>query len=144
MFVKKLITILADINSCLVARSGQLLSIVLVAGVMTLTACASAPVPPTQQLQAAALAITSAEQARVAEYAASELNQAREKLASANIAVQNDEMELASRLADESRVYAELALANTEMLKAREVNQQMQESINILQQEIQRNTGSTP
>jgi hypothetical protein len=87
------------------------------------------------------LAITRAEQSRGANYAALELNQAREKLAAARIAVQGEDMELARRLADESRVRAELASARTEMLRAREVNEEMKTSIETLQQEILRNTG---
>src|SRR5687768_547153 len=98
----------------------------LCAGLLLLGACASAPLPPTQQLQAAELAITNAEQARVADFAAEDLNRAREKLAAANVAVQAEEMVNAGYLADEARVSAELATAKTEMLKARAVNEEME------------------
>lgn len=128
--------------SSLVSVPGRVLPIFLSICVLTLAACATAPLPPTRELQAATQAITSAEQAGVADYAIAELNQAREKLAAANIAVRNEDMVLASRLADESRVNAELAIAKTEMIKARTVNEQMQESINVLTQELLRNTGT--
>lgn len=106
------------------------------------TACATVALPPDQELQAAELAITNAEQARVADYASPELNQAREKLASARSAVESEEMELARRLAHESRVSAELASAKTEVLKAQAVNTEMQQSITTLKQEMLRNSGT--
>jgi hypothetical protein len=116
-------------------------SVVVMAGLLTLAACASTPEPPTRELQAAEIAITTAEQARVADYASAELNQARTKLADARRAVQDKEMVLALYLADESRADAELALARAEMMKAREVNDEMQKSLDTLKQEMQRNTG---
>ncbi|MEX0737795.1 MAG: DUF4398 domain-containing protein [Pseudohongiella sp.] len=111
--------------------------------VFMLAACASAPMPPTAEIQAAELAITSAEQERVTDYAPQELRQAREKLGAAQIAVQREEMDLALRLAHESRVSAELASARAASMKAREVNEQMQDGIETLQQEIRRNTGGS-
>lgn len=110
--------------------------------VLALAACASTPQAPTQALQAAELAITNAEQARVADYASPELNQARQKLAAANTAVQGEQMIQAKRLADESRVSAELASAKAEMIKAKTVNDEMQNSLDTLRQEIQRNRGT--
>ena len=116
--------------------------VLLCSGLLLLGACASTPLPPTQQLQAAELAINNAEQARVADFAAEDLNRAREKLAAANAAVQQEEMVNAAYLADEARVSAELASARTEMLKARAVNEEMQKSIDTLKQELLRNTGT--
>lgn len=111
------------------------------AGLFLLAACASTPEPPTEQLRAAEQAITTAEQARVADYASPELNEAREKLAAAKNAVAQEEMVLAQRLAEQSRVNADLASAKADMLKAKAVNEEMQKSIDILKQEMQRNTG---
>jgi ribosome-associated translation inhibitor RaiA len=111
------------------------------AGMFLLAACASTPEPPTEQLRAAQQAITTAEQARVADYASPELNEARQKLAAANNAVAQEEMVLAQQLAEQSRVNAELASAKAEMLKAKAVNEDMQKSIDTLKQEMQRNTG---
>lgn len=109
--------------------------------VFALAACASAPLPPTEELQAAELAIRGAEQERVADYAPQDLKQAHDKLSAARVAVQDEDMVLALQLAHESRVSAELASAKTAQSKAREVNEEMQQNITILQQEIQRNTG---
>ena len=124
-----------------VTRGRSLLLITMTTGLLTLAACASNPQPPTQALQAAELAITNAETNRVEEYASSELNEARQNLAAANSAVAMKEMDLAQRLAEQSRVNAELASAKTEMIKAKAVNDEMQKSIDTLKQEMQRNTG---
>ncbi len=110
--------------------------------VFALSACASTPQPPTQQLQAAELAISSAEQERVADFAPQDLKQAHDKLSAARTAVQAEDMEHAERLADESRVSAELASARTALLKTQAVNAEMQQSIDALQQEILRNSGA--
>jgi ribosome-associated translation inhibitor RaiA len=107
----------------------------------TLNACAAQPQPPTQALQAADSAITNAEQSRVADYASAELTVAREKLAAARVAIRKDEMEQAEYLAMESRVHAELAYAQAEEVKAKAVNDEMQQSIDTLQDEINRTSG---
>ena len=112
-----------------------------VAGLLMLAACASAPQPPTAQLQAAELAIADAERARVADYASAELSEAREKLRAAHSAVQQEKMGRAQRLAEQSRVDAELASARAEEARAGVVNDEMRKSIDTLKQEMQRNTG---
>lgn len=112
--------------------------------VLLMTACAAAPVPPTNELLAAQAAIESAEQARVADYASPELGEARNKLSAANAAVQLEEMTLAQRLAEESQVDAQLALAKSQAAKARLVNDEMLNSTNSLKVEMQRNTGVKP
>ena len=110
--------------------------------VLLLAACAAAPQPPTAELQAAEQAIESAEQARVADYASPELTAARDKLTAANSAVQIKEMDMGRRLAEQSLVDAELALAVSQATKAKLVNDDMQKSTNSLKQEMQRNTGA--
>jgi hypothetical protein len=115
---------------------------VLLVTLLAISACSSTPLPPERELQAAELAITSAEQARVAEYASPELNEAREKLDAAHVAVQQKNMVLATYLANESTAGAQLASARAEMLKAKEVNDEMQESINTLKVELLRNSGA--
>lgn len=97
--------------------------------------------PPTAELQAAEQAIASAERARVADYASVELSKAREKLAAARNAVQEEEMVQARRLAQQARVDPELACARAEVAKARVVNEQMQKGTDTLKQEMQRKTG---
>lgn len=115
---------------------------ILLIAIAGLGACASVPLPPTSELQAAETAIASAEQNQVADYALPELNVARQKLDAARVAVNNEDMILASYLATESTSNAQLASARAEMLKAKEVNDDMQESIDTLKMELQRNSGA--
>lgn len=114
----------------------------LAAALLALAGCATIPLPPTQELQAAESAISSAEQARVADYASAELTTARQKLASAQSAARGEQMLEAEYLAIESRSHAEVALARAEELKAKAVNDEMQQSIDTLMQEMQRATGA--
>lgn len=106
-----------------------------------LAGCASTPPAPNEALQAAELAIANAEQARVADYAAPELGEAREKLTAARVAVAEKDMKKASLLAEKSRADAELAIAKSQAAKAQEVNDELNKNINTLQQELQRNSG---
>lgn len=111
------------------------------AGALMLAACASTPPAPTAQLQAAQQAITNAERVDASRHAAAELGEARAKLASANTAVQEEQMVAAAQLADQSRVEAELAAAKTASVKARMVNDEMTRSTGTLIDEMQRNSG---
>lgn len=112
-----------------------------IGGLLVLGACAASPKPPTEALQAAELAIGTAEQARVADYASPELGAAREKLVAARLAVEKEEMVKAARLADESTVDAKLALARADVTRAKMVNDEMRKSTDTLKQEMQRNPG---
>ncbi len=122
-------------------RGSPILIAAAATALLALSGCASTPQPPTQALQAAESAISSAEQARVADYASAELTMARQKLSAANAAVRSDQVVEAEYLAVESRLHAELALARAEELKAKAVNDDMQRSIDTLKQEMQRATG---
>jgi len=122
-------------------KSLQQASILLIS-IAGLAACASAPLPPTSELQAAQLAIASAEQDQVENYALPELNDARKKLDAARVAVTNEDMMLATYLATEATADAQLASARAQMLKAKAVNDEMQKSIDTLKMELQRNSGA--
>jgi putative cell wall-binding protein len=92
-------------------------------------------------MQAAQQAITTADRARIADQESPELHEARDKLAAAQTAVQEKKMVQAERLAQESRVDAELASATIEAAKARAVNDDMIRSDATLRQELQRKSG---
>jgi hypothetical protein len=109
-----------------------------------LGACASTPPPPTAGLQAAQRAISTAEGAEAGRYAAVELAEARTELASADRAVAEQRMTMAARLADQSRVEAELASARTAEVKAKAVNDEMTRSTSTLIEEMQRTSGAKP
>jgi hypothetical protein len=123
-------------NPYSVGLTGLLISI--------LAACASTPPAPTTSLLAARSAIATAEKADAGRYAAPKLGDAREKLAAADGAVEAKHMPLAQRLADESRVAADLAAAKSEEAKAVAVNDEMKHSNEALIEEMQRKTGNQP
>lgn len=110
-------------------------------GLFGLAACATMP-PPTAELRAAEQAIANAEQARVADYASPELTAARDKLGAARTAVEQHNMLLAQRLAEQSRLDAELATAKAAAAKSMAVNDEMRKSTEALRQEMQRSPGA--
>jgi hypothetical protein len=112
-------------------------------GLLILGACASTP-PPTSSLQGAREAIANAERVEAGRYASGELAEARTKLASADTAVSEQRMPMAERLANESRVEAELASAKTADVKATAVNDEMKRSNGTLVEEMQRSSGDKP
>jgi hypothetical protein len=113
-------------------------------GVLLLAACASTPPAPLASLAEAKQAIAVADQARIADASSPELAEARSKLTAADAAVSTRHMGEADRLAQESRVDAELSLANSNALKNQTVNDEMLHSTDVLSKEMQRNAGATP
>jgi hypothetical protein len=101
-------------------------------------ACASTPPAPESALDAARVAILNAEKADASQFASADLGQAREKLALADTAVKAEDMVAADRLAQESRVQAELASARTAAAKAASVNDEMRRGADALAEEMQR------
>jgi len=106
-----------------------------------LFSCASTEPPPTREINSAEKAIEDAEQAQVSEHALSELQEARVKLRAARDAVTAEKYETAKRLAMQSSIYAELAVAKSELQKAQEINDEMEKNIEILREEMNRNSG---
>jgi hypothetical protein len=115
-----------------------------VATLALLAGCASAPPPPTAQLTAARTAIGDAEKADAGRYAAPELTEARNKLTDANAAVGLEHMEAGGRLAEQSRVEADLAMSKTAEAKAASVNDEMLRSNAAIVEEMQRKSGAQP
>lgn len=123
--------------------SAGLLITALLTVTLGLSACNATPQAPAREMQAAESAISAAERGGIADYASPELGVAREKLAAAKTAISVEKMELASRLAEESRVNAELAAARFEALKAKAINVEMMKGTDMMNQEMQRNSGDT-
>ncbi len=109
---------------------------------LLLAACASTPPAPTATLQAAAQAIANAEKADAGRYSATQLGEARTKLASAESAVKEQKMIIAERLATEARAEAELATATSEAAKAAALTAEMKRGNDALVEEMQRNPGA--
>jgi len=114
-----------------------------VGGALLLAACASSP-PPVVALDEAKQAIAVADRAHIADASSPELAEARTRLAAADSAVTAKQMVEAERLAQESRVDAELAFAQSEAAKNQAVNDEMLHSTDTLSHEMQRNAGATP
>lgn len=106
--------------------------------VTLLAACASAPVVPTESLNAAKDAIASAEQAGARQHAGADLDEARTRLMQAEEAVAEEAMDEAERFAQQSQVAAELALARTEAARATAINRDMRRAAEALDAEMQR------
>lgn len=117
-------------------RVGAILSMVVAIALMS--ACASAPVAPTSALSEARDAIAIAEQSGARQHAGAELDEAQEKLKSAEQYVENERMTAAERLAREATVSAELASARTESAKALAINREMKRSAEALDEEMRR------
>lgn len=129
-------------NSRLHSRAAAVVGLVVgLGGALLLAACASMPPEPTVAMKAAEQAIAAADRTRVADAASPELSEAREKLTAAQSAVQGKQMVVAERLAQESRVDAELASAKIEASKAKAVNDEITQSTETLRQEMQRKSG---
>ncbi|MDJ0654733.1 MAG: DUF4398 domain-containing protein [Xanthomonadales bacterium] len=111
-----------------------------VATLAGLAACASVPLD-TSALDRASSAVDRANDAGSVEYAPLELRAAREKLAEARIAAEERNGDLANRLAAESLVSAELALAKSDAARARERTRAQRESNQQLRQELQTDSG---
>jgi hypothetical protein len=117
----------------IVAAAGVVLASVLLVACMT-----SAAEAPTASLAAARDAIASAEQSDARRYAGAELDQARQKLDQAESAVSAERMGEAKRLAEQSLITAELAVARTASAKAAEINRQMGRGADALDEEMKR------
>jgi hypothetical protein len=102
---------------------------------------ASSPPNPAPNLQAAQQAIATAEREEAGVHAAAELSEAREKLSSAQQALNGKKLVEAAQLADEARAEAELAAARSGAARADAVNQDMKKSTATLIEEMQRKTG---
>ena len=111
---------------------------------LLLGACATVPPSPDVALSEARQAIAVAERAHIDDSSSPELAEARGKLAAANSAVQAEHMIEAKRLAQESRVDAELAFAQSDATKNQAVNDEMLRSTDALSGEMQRNAGAKP
>lgn len=127
-------------NTYMIRRAAERIGLIttLFIATLTLVACASAPLPPTESLNAARDAIATAEQAEARRYAGAELEEANRHLAEADQAVEKERMTEADRLAKQARVAAQLAIARTEVSKAAAINREMGRGAEALDEEMQR------
>jgi hypothetical protein len=122
-------------------RNGLLVGLAAVILALLLTACVSAPPAPNEALASAQNAIDIAEQSDARQYAATELDEAREQLALAHREVSRGDMESALRWAHQSTLMAELAVAKTESTKATNINRETERGLQALRDEMDRAGG---
>ena len=118
--------------------------LLLASAAIAFAACGTVPQPPTEALQAADIAVTTAENDKASEYAPLEMKTAREKLAAAHANLKDlddDKVMRLRRLADESRADAQLASAKAHLAKADAVNAELQKNSDTLRREVDRKSG---
>jgi hypothetical protein len=93
---------------------------------------------PTATLSKAELAVDQANQSEASEYASLELQMAREHLANAKQAMQQENYEQARRLAEKALVNAQLAETKAEAASARQAAEELRKSIESLRREVER------
>jgi hypothetical protein len=112
-------------------------------GALLFAACAATPPVPDVALSSAKQAIAVADQERVADASSPPLSEARDKYSAAQSAVTDKHMADADRLAEESRVDAELSTAQSQAAKNQAVNAEMIKGTQTILDEMQRNSGAT-
>jgi PBP1b-binding outer membrane lipoprotein LpoB len=116
------------------ARGASVLALI----TLLLSGCATTPMAPTASLDAARDAIASAEQNGARQHAGAELDEARQQLDRAEVAVGDERMDDAQRNAELATVTAELASAKTDAAKADQINRQIRRSAEALNEEMRR------
>ena len=107
-----------------------------------IVACASAPMP-VEKLAVAKSSIERAEQAQAAQFAQVELSAARNKFAAAQAAADKRDAEVASRLADQADVDAQLAESTARAKQQEQLVTEMEASLRDLRNETLRGQGGS-
>jgi len=110
----------------------------LIGVIFGLTGCGNSIKPPTEKIANAELAISRAQDNNAKDFAAIELRQAQDNLQKAKQAIQDEEYEKAARLAEQALMDASLAETKAESAKASKAAKEMRESVETLQQELER------
>jgi hypothetical protein len=106
-------------------------------GAALVVGCASVPAP-TERIAISKVAIDNAVSAGGAEFAPTEMNSARDKLARANLALAANDNVSAKWLAEQAQVDADLAASKSRTAKAQKAAVAVQEDGRVLQQELDR------
>lgn len=98
--------------------------------------CAASHPSPLKSIWVADATIARAERARVNLYAPSELNQARQILSRARLAMSKEQNKDAEQMAQQSLVTAQLAFIKAELRKAEKINEDLRNDIEQLNHSI--------
>ncbi|NRR28616.1 DUF4398 domain-containing protein [Oxalobacteraceae bacterium] len=107
--------------------------------VLGLSACASQKTPATADVAVSRAAVDNATSAGAAELAPIEMQAAREKLMRANQALASKDYKLARDLASQASADAKLAQSKANSTKAVSAADELQESIRVMREELERN-----
>lgn len=116
----------------------QIACMLVLCGLVGISGCAGNGKVPSEQIANTEKTIGEARDSNATVHAPLELKLADEKLQAAKAAVDKKEYDQARRLLEEARADADFANAKTGSIKARRVAKEMRDSINALQQEIER------
>lgn len=103
--------------------------------------CAGGPPKPLEEMSRAKTLIEQAEQSGGQQYAAVEIQSARDKLQTAEQASGKGKNDVAQRLATEASLDAQLAVAKTSSGKSKASAAEVSESVETLRREASRNSG---
>jgi hypothetical protein len=101
--------------------------------------CASGPDIADTGIARAEATIDNAAGTGAAEFASTELENARQKLVQAKLAAEQGDEELAARLAQEAEIDAQVAMARAEHAEAEEAVREVQQGTEALRRELQMN-----
>jgi hypothetical protein len=113
--------------------------VVNVGAAIILAGCASAPAP-VEQMAVSRASLDSANTAGSNEFAPLQIKSALEKMAAADLAMANRDYVRARQLAEQAQVDALLAIAIAQSVKAQKAADALQENSRVLHQEINRQT----
>jgi hypothetical protein len=104
--------------------------------------CATQPPVPSEQITKARTLVEQADKSNAQRYAAADLQRAHDELSNAEKAVTDHKYADARRYAEDAQADADLASARASSGEAQRAAQEVNRSIESLQQESQRQTGS--
>ncbi|WP_245774272.1 DUF4398 domain-containing protein [Rugamonas rubra] len=107
---------------------------------LALGACASQKTPATADVAVSRAAVENATSAGAAELAPAEMQSARDKLMRANQALAAKDYGVARDLANQASVDAKLAQSKANSAKASNAADELQQSIRVLREELDRNS----
>jgi hypothetical protein len=111
-----------------------------VVAMLALGACASQKTPATADVAVSRAAVENATSAGAAELAPAEMQSARDKLMRANQALAAKDYGVARDLANQASVDAKLAQSKANSAKASTAADELQQSIRVLREELDRNS----
>lgn len=119
----------------------KLCSVVLLVGILGgNSGCSSTP--PTGVISQAELAVSEASQSKAPQYAAADLNIARDKLIEAKRALDSERYTEARRLAEQALVDAQLAEAKAQAEQQRRTLEELRKSLEALKEEAEQASDS--